>query len=86
MALEKDQERPISPNGSRKIKLRNMNYILDMPLMIGSTQNSVKKDTESQALQYNSQPQQTKLQLSSLNKGMMHAFQDSPVQRNLPNE
>lgn len=31
MALEKDVERPTSPNGSRKIKLRNMNYILDMP-------------------------------------------------------
>jgi len=29
MALEKDQERPISPSGSRRIKLRNMNYILD---------------------------------------------------------
>lgn len=32
MALEKDQERPTSPGGSRKIKVRNMNYILDMPL------------------------------------------------------
>jgi len=33
MALEKDQERPTSPTGGdRKIKLRNMNYILDMPL------------------------------------------------------
>jgi len=31
MALEKDQERPTSPGGSRKIKMRNMNYILDMP-------------------------------------------------------
>ena len=31
MALEKDQERPISPtSGSRKIKARNLNYILDM--------------------------------------------------------
>ena len=32
MALEKDQERPTSPNGSRKIKFRNMKYILDMPI------------------------------------------------------
>lgn len=30
MALEKDQERPTSPGGSRKIKPRNFNYILDM--------------------------------------------------------
>ncbi len=30
MALEKDQERPISPGGSRKINARNLNYILDM--------------------------------------------------------
>jgi hypothetical protein len=29
MALEKDQERPVSPNGSRKIRVRNMNYILE---------------------------------------------------------
>ncbi len=32
MALEKDQERPTSPGGSRKIKFRNMKYILDMPM------------------------------------------------------
>jgi tetratricopeptide (TPR) repeat protein len=32
MALEKDQERPTSPNGNRRIKVKNMNYILDMPL------------------------------------------------------
>ncbi len=32
MALEKDQERPVSPSGSRKIRVRNMNYILEMPL------------------------------------------------------
>ena len=32
MALEKDQERPTSPLNNRKIKMRNMNYILDMPL------------------------------------------------------
>ena len=31
MALAKDQERPTSPTGNRKIKFRNMNYILDMP-------------------------------------------------------
>jgi tetratricopeptide (TPR) repeat protein len=31
MALEKDQERPTSPGGSRKIKFRNMKYILDGP-------------------------------------------------------
>lgn len=31
MALEKDQERPISPGGSRKMKFRNLKYILDMP-------------------------------------------------------
>ncbi len=31
MALEKDQERPVSPGGSRKIRVRNMNYILEMP-------------------------------------------------------
>lgn len=32
MALEKDQERPISSpgGGSRKIRVRNMNYILEM--------------------------------------------------------
>lgn len=30
MALEKDQERPTSPR-SRQMKLRNMQYILDMP-------------------------------------------------------
>jgi hypothetical protein len=35
MALEKDQERPVSPGGSRKIRQRNMNYILDMPMAIG---------------------------------------------------
>ncbi len=29
MALEKDQERPTSPSGNRRIKLQNMNYILD---------------------------------------------------------
>lgn len=34
MALEKDQERPTSPGigGGRRMKARNMNYILDMPL------------------------------------------------------
>lgn len=36
MALEKDQERPVSPNGSRKIRVRNMNYILEMPVGGGS--------------------------------------------------
>ena len=39
MALEKDQERPLSPGGSRKIKFRNMKYILDMP-MVGFNSNS----------------------------------------------
>ena len=39
MALEKDQERPLSPGGSRKIKFRNMKYILDMP-MVGFNTNS----------------------------------------------
>ena len=29
MALEKDQERPTSPGGSRKMKARNINYILE---------------------------------------------------------
>jgi tetratricopeptide (TPR) repeat protein len=33
MALEKDQDRPTSPGGSRKIKVRNMKYILDMPMI-----------------------------------------------------
>ena len=37
MALEKDQERPTSPGGSRKIKFRNMRYILDGPLQTGGT-------------------------------------------------
>ena len=37
MALEKDQERPISPSGSRKIKMKNMNYILDMPVSGGNS-------------------------------------------------
>lgn len=32
MALEKDQERPTSPGVGRRMKARNMNYILDMPL------------------------------------------------------
>jgi hypothetical protein len=32
MALEKDQERPTSPLGSRRIKMKNMNYILDPAL------------------------------------------------------
>jgi tetratricopeptide (TPR) repeat protein len=36
MALEKDQERPTSPGGSRKIKFRNMKYILDMPMVGGA--------------------------------------------------
>ena len=31
MALDKDQERPTSPGGSRKIKRQNINYILDGP-------------------------------------------------------
>jgi hypothetical protein len=35
MALEKDQERPVSPSGSRKIRVRNMNYILEMPMIAG---------------------------------------------------
>jgi hypothetical protein len=39
MALEKDTERPISPGGSRKIKVRNMNYILDMPERSGGGMN-----------------------------------------------
>lgn len=40
MALEKDQERPVSPSGSRKIRVRNMNYILEMG---GSQQSSANK-------------------------------------------
>ena len=41
MALEIDQERPISPGGSRRIRMRNMNYILDMPMVanMGTTGN-----------------------------------------------
>lgn len=47
MALEKDQERPVSPSGSRKIRVRNMNYILEMPLGGGglnSLQSSAQKN------------------------------------------
>ena len=45
MALEKDQERPTSPGGSRKYKMRHMNYILDGGLGSGtaSYQNSCSK-------------------------------------------
>lgn len=46
MALEKDQERPVSPSGSRRIRVRNMNYILEMPLGGGlnSLQSSAQKN------------------------------------------
>jgi tetratricopeptide (TPR) repeat protein len=47
MALEKDQERPVSPSGSRKIRVKNMNYILEMPLSLGglnSQQSSAQKN------------------------------------------
>jgi len=47
MALEKDQERPTSPGGSRRIKVRNMNYILDMPVnghISAGTYSSNKRD------------------------------------------
>lgn len=48
MALEKDQERPLSPGGSRKMKFRNLKYILDMPQTnsnhgLISNQNSASK-------------------------------------------
>lgn len=57
MALEKDQERPISPSGSRKIKFRNMKYILDMPMVnvaggLQSNQNSASKKDDANALFY----------------------------------
>ena len=62
MALEKDQERPISPGGSRKIKARNLNYILDM----GTSSNTSYQYRDS-----NLKPKQK-------SGGMIQQYQDSP--------
>lgn len=90
MALEKDQERPTSPGGSRKIKRQNINYILDGPLgATQSNQNSAFKNKDflrtgtgfnsSGTMQNVLNQINNNIQSDAFNnKGMIHAFQDSP--------